>query len=360
MNLKSRPTIYIDQRSSNARHILSGLDVYLIDDPYQADLLWLRGGVEAAYPVLKRGQLINHFPGESAMINKGKLTGHLNAHENIDFYPESYRLFDPGECQACFEQLAREEDPAQIWILKPASLSRGIGIKILREFDGLRRQYLERDLSQPVVDPELEYIAQRYISNPLLLEGKKSELRVYWMIASVDPLRVLMFDEGTVRLTTEAYSLDDLDNPLIHVTNIYQQKRHGDSNPEATLKWTFADLGIYLSEELGIADSTFLENDFKPRIRACLQVVAEAVAADLSEDRTEASCFGVYGADIILDASLKPWLTEIQKNPGLSHDDPVKSKLVPEMLREAVEIALAREAGDWRDLPRRFEWIVGP
>jgi hypothetical protein len=294
------------------------------------------------------------------MINKGKLTGHLNAQRNIDFYPESYRLFDPGECRAFFDRIGRSENREQIWILKPASLSRGIGIKILREFDALRRQYLERDLSAPVVDPQLEYIAQRYIANPLLLEGRKSELRVYWMIASVDPLRVLMFDEGTVRLTTEAYSLDDLDNPLIHVTNLYQQKQHAEANREATLKWNFADLETYLSEDLAIADAGFLENDFKPRIKSCLKTVAAAVAADLCESRTEASCFGVYGADVILDASLKPWLTEIQKNPGLSHQDPVKRKVIPEMLREAIEIALARETGDWHGLPRRFEWIIGP
>ena len=74
---------------------------------------------------------------------------------------------------------------------------------------------------------------------------------------------------------------------------------------------------------------------------------------------TEASCFGLYGADIILDGSLKPWITEIQKNPRLSHSDPVKAQLLPVMLREAVLIALAADSGDWQDLPQRFQWIIG-
>lgn len=360
VELKAGPQFYLDRRSTNARRILSAFDADLVADPAQADLLWLRRGVGKMLPQLEPGQLINHFANEGAMINKGRLTGNLNRIGAPDFYPTSFRLYDATECQAFFDQLPGKDEPVQHWILKPANLSKGIGIKVLREFDGLHRQYQAGDLSDPVVDPKLEYIAQRYIENPLLLNGKKSELRVYWMIASIDPLRVLLFDEGTVRLTTQEFSLEDLDNPLIHVTNTYQQKRHGNLDSAANLKWTFADLESYLVEDLAIAQAGFFENDFKPRVRACLKTVVEAVAAQLADTKTEASCFGVYGADVILDATLKPWLTEIQKNPGLSHDDPIKINIVPEMLLEAVRIALANELDDWRELPRRFEWVIGP
>ena len=47
---------------------------------------------------------------------------------------------------------------------------------------------------------------------------------MYWLIASLNPLLVLMYPEGTVRLTTKKFKLSHLDDPLIHITNLYQQK----------------------------------------------------------------------------------------------------------------------------------------
>ena len=237
--------------------------------------------------------------------------------------------------------------------------ARDVALTRSRVVSELRRQFEQNDLSQPVVDPEIKYIAQRYLTDPLLLEGKKSELRVYWMIASLEPLRVLMFDEGTVRLTTEKFSLVDLDNPLVHVTNTYQQKKHSGNQSEDELKWTFADLQNYLHRDLGVAGPEFIESELKPRIGNCLLRVVEAVAEELADTQTAAACFGVYGADVILDVSLKPWITEIQKNPGLSHGDPIKVNIVPHMLREAVQIAWGCHMGSMGDLPRRFEWLTG-
>lgn len=68
-----------------------------------------------------------------------------------------------------------------------------------------------------------EFVAQRYILNPLLLNGKKMEIRTYWMIASLEPF-IVLYHDGTVRLTTQDYKKDDWSNPLIHITNTAQQK----------------------------------------------------------------------------------------------------------------------------------------
>ncbi|MBT7874247.1 MAG: hypothetical protein HN758_07465, partial [Verrucomicrobia bacterium] len=68
---------------------------------------------------------------------------------------------------------------------------------ILWQFDELRKQLAGRASSDPVLDESLDYVAQRYIKRPLLLDGRKSEVRFYWLIASVDPLLVLIYPEGT-------------------------------------------------------------------------------------------------------------------------------------------------------------------
>ncbi len=75
----SRPIVYLDPRSRNARRILGDMDFDMVNSPEFADLLWLRRGYREAYGHLKQHQLINHIPNEGAMIDKGRLTGNLKA-----------------------------------------------------------------------------------------------------------------------------------------------------------------------------------------------------------------------------------------------------------------------------------------
>ena len=95
-----------------------------------------------------------------------------------DFYPQTYTLYDEAECRAFFAQLPATDEEDNLWILKPVDLSKGIGVRIMWQFDALRQLYQPRDDDE--LFPEIqEYIIQRYIKNPLLLQGHKSEFRLY-------------------------------------------------------------------------------------------------------------------------------------------------------------------------------------
>ena len=198
-----------------------------------------------------------------------------------------------------------------------------------------------------------------------MLDQRKSEIRIYWLIASLEPLRVLMYREGTTRLTSQPFKLDDFENPLIHITNAFQQKNHPDFDPAVELKWEFDRLERHLVEERGLAAPGHLERELRPRLRACLAFVARAARERLASPPTQGHYFGLYGADFILDGRLRPWLTEVQRGPGLSHDDPVKARLIPPMLAEALRIVLEIQAQRRAGEPpgplasvRNFEWVV--
>lgn len=344
------------------------------DNAEQAAMLWMRKNYRGKMNTLKPFQLINHFPNERVVINKGHLTETLARFDRVrdngclpasEFYRESYRLYSPRERAEFFAQLPEKDDPENIWIYKPGNSSRGRGIEIMWQFDQLRKEY-ETWGDRTITDADDQGIMQRYIKNPLLLDGRKSEIRVYWLVANLDPLMVLLYPEATVRLNSLPYKLDDFDNQLVHVTNVYQQKNHPDFDPDVVLKWKFEKLGRYLSEDLGRVGPDFLPDHLIPRIRDILATVSYAMKDELAAKLpTPGHSFAVFGADLIIDDNLNPWLSEVQKGPGLSFSDPVKSEVIPPMLGEAARIAFEMRRNRIRQIPHRdltsverYQWVV--
>jgi len=343
------PRVYFDPASLNAAKLLSGLPAERVESAPEADLLWIRKNPGAWYDKLGSFQAINHIPLERCMIRKGDLAQNLHRYgasqpqatfSHLDFLPTTYCLYDPEERAAFVEQLPEVDHPENLWILKPSNLSKGLGMKILWDLASLRKALSK---SGPITfkfeGRTVDYVIQRYVKNALLLDGKKSNIRIYWLIASLDPLLVLMYTEGTVRFTLQPYKLDDFDNPLIHFTNAFQQKKHPGYRPDAVPKWNLSRLQEYLLKET-LAPGNFFEDVLKPRLRQILAYVVRANIESLKQTPSSGLFFGLYGADFILDDQLTPWLTEIQKGPGLSFNDPLQQRLKPPMLGGAVSIVL--------------------
>ena len=368
------PRIYFDSASVNASKLLSGLAAERVDSATEADLLWIRKNPGAWYDKLGPLQAINHIPLERCMIRKGDLAQNLHRYgvsqsqatfSHSDFLPTTYCLYDPEERAAFIEQLPEVDHPENLWILKPSNLSKGLGMKILWDLASLRKA-----LSNPgpitfkFEGRTVDYVIQRYVKNALLLDGKKSNIRIYWLIASLEPLLVLMYTEGTVRFTLQPYKLDDFDNPLIHFTNAYQQKRHPEYRPDAVPKWNLTRLQEYLSKEK-VAPGNYFEDVLRPRLRQILDYIVRANIESLKQTPSSGHFFGLFGADLVLDDQLTPWLTEIQKGPGLSVNDPLQQRLKPPMLGGAVSIVLEILALKRKGQPltalsstHGFEWVI--
>lgn len=72
------------------------------------------------------------------------------------------------------------------------------------------------------VDPAEHCVAQKYITNPFLMDDLKFDLRLYVLVYGVNPLRIFLFKDGLVRLATEAYvkpTDENIDNLFMHLTN---------------------------------------------------------------------------------------------------------------------------------------------
>ncbi len=371
--LQERRTIYCDSDSQNALTIFTAAGYPLVEDPDEAELLWIREGYKKYKDKLKPFQLLNHFPKERELTDKGHLAENLQRFDQVqtkydfgvkDLIQETYCLYKPEEREKFFAQMPPEDSKENLWILKPRESSQGEGIFILWEFQELRKVFENprRYLYDPVANP---CIIQRYIQNPLLLDGRKSEIRIYWLIASLNPLLVLIYKEGTVRLNSRPFSLEDFDNTLIHVTNVYQQETHPEYDPSIVLKWSWAYWEKYLIEERKLAPENYVEAQLKPQLKRMFSFVIDAARDALAQHPETGLFFGLLGADIIFDDKLHPWLTEVQRGPGLSFDDPIKKEVIPPMLSEAAAIMLEvrRRKRDGLSLEKldavkNFEWVV--
>ena len=112
------------------------------------------------------------------------------------------------------------------WIMKPTGKSQGAGIFLINKLSKLKRWSREAKTSfHPTIGKE-SYVISRYIDNPLLIGGKKFDLRLYVLVTSFRPLKAYLFKLGFCRFCTVKYdtSVNEIDNMYIHLTNVSVQK----------------------------------------------------------------------------------------------------------------------------------------
>jgi len=69
-------------------------------------------------------------------------------------------------------------------------------------------------------------VISKYISNPLLINGLKFDLRLYVLVTSFDPLKIYIYNEGLVRFASEPYDISNIkQNVFAHLTNYSINKK---------------------------------------------------------------------------------------------------------------------------------------
>ena len=115
-----------------------------------------------------------------------------------------------------------KRNPNMIWIMKPAGSSQGKGIFLATKVDQIKKW-------APNYKPEIRkepFVISQYIDNPLLIGGKKFDIRMYVLVTSYKPLKVYIHERGFTRFCTVKYTrnISDLDNLMVHATNVHLAK----------------------------------------------------------------------------------------------------------------------------------------
>ena len=128
----------------------------------------------------------NHFPGMSAVCRKGELAKNISALQALapqlfTFLPASWCL--PADLNALKDHLRAVRDGSRAsthpltFIVKPVKGSQGAGIQLCPAHLPSITRAAQEAADDVGARGAREVVVSEYISNPLLLEGRKFDLR---------------------------------------------------------------------------------------------------------------------------------------------------------------------------------------
>lgn len=265
--------------------------------------------------------------------------------DEFNFIPNTWCLNEIGYCMPGgvveffdhLKNLKKENKLGDVkFVYKKGGKNRGQGVKI-------KRGYKKGDcyLYGRPYDIVSEYI------EPHLIFGKKSSMRLYCLVTSLDPLCVYFYDEGFVIFATENYLKEDetlskymhLTNHCINKENVKGWKQNDDVTKFAESYATISSYKKYLSDNK-IVDPDVVFSKIKDIVVKSVLAYCERYKGFLQSLQTP-SCknfFSLIGVDIMLDENLKPYLLELNCNPSILENDKILQFVDTKMFVDALNI----------------------
>ncbi|KAG8562076.1 hypothetical protein GDO81_015583 [Engystomops pustulosus] len=299
-------------------------------------------------------QKVNHFPRSYELTRKDRLYKNVQRMQqthgmrNFNLLPHTYLM--PGEYEEFCNAFSKDRGP---WIVKPVASSRGRGV------------YLVNSPSQISLEENL--LVSRYISNPLLIDGFKFDVRLYVLITSYDPLVVYLYEEGLTRFATVRYdrSTKNIKNQFMHLTNYSVNKRSSDyvscDDPEVEdygNKWSMSAMLRYLKQE-GKDTAALMSQVEDLIVKTVISGELPIATACKAFQVHRGNCFELYGFDVLIDGNLRPWLLEVNLSPSLACDAPLDMKVKASMISDMLTL-IGMECQDPRQKPGREKRVSRP
>ena len=212
-----------------------------------------------------------------------------------------------------FDIFLKQYDPKDIYILKK-NLQRKQGLLLTKDINKIK-YYINNDFK----------IIQKYIHNPLLINNRKINLRLYLLIiCHKNKVNFHFHKKGKCIYTNLDYKNNDL-NPERNITSLNITNYIYNNRPESLDE---------LEKFLGKNKYDLIMNDIIGITKLCCLAIKNNICK--SDNIKNSIRFQLFGLDYVIDNNLKSYLLEINKGPNMSYksgkDKELKSKIMSDII----------------------------
>ncbi|KAL4492542.1 hypothetical protein ABPG72_007655 [Tetrahymena utriculariae] len=273
-------------------------------------------------------QMANHIPGKWSITNKNVVIDNYREYQKKQFVdaqickrtmtsmPRAFRLYDEDECKQFFAHIQSQEYEELMkkqsfsFLLKEGQdVHRGEGVHLFTS--KLREETMQKyDKGSKCGEILDKIIAQKYISNPLKYEGYKLELRIYFLIASTNPLIIYVQKQNFLKKCQLPFDIQSTERAS-HICNI--SAPYGQSKSSG-FDIFLEELTEYFLEKGIIKNPKWLEETIYPQIYRTLVHLVRSGQQNLLKD---SRFFESFAVDLIIDENQRVWFLENNPNPQI-------------------------------------------
>mmetsp|Transcript_17086 Transcript_17086/g.19687 ORF Transcript_17086/g.19687 Transcript_17086/m.19687 type:complete len:541 (+) Transcript_17086:70-1692(+) len=315
-----------------------------VDKTDEAHLIYSYNNWAGWAAELQPWQRFNYIPDLEKWNEKSRFAFYYKQYETKTnsppsvYVPESYILTqNKDEIEAFRNVLEGPRNGKNYpWVHKLSAVNQGKGITILppnsQDLLDLPDKALEELSEHPDhhFNPKEQSIVQQYICNEMIWGNqRKFDVRMYWFVASLDPL-IVLYHDGYTRVGNSAYSETTWKDTRSHLTS------HTGLGAETKSSFALFEQELLEQYERKPLDqrpnfppntSTPIEhvrNQFKAALAEMVLIMKDESfnAPDVNKDDRLSSENGYqfYCADFIIDNDFDVWFIEPQNGCGLDED----------------------------------------
>ncbi|KAJ1967353.1 tubulin--tyrosine ligase [Dispira parvispora] len=191
-----------------------------------------------------------------------------------------------------------------------------------------------------------EWVIQRYIDQPLLLNGhRKFHIRAY--VLAVGGVEVFLWEDMLSLFAGYPYHNQDLNDTSAHLTNTCLQTDRLDFDETTVIKrfWQLHEDPdpTLIQHELRRLTKTDLDRVFQ-QIKLILRELFDAVTSEMTTFQTRSQSFEMFGFDLLVDNQLQTHLLEANAYPDFKQTGSQLQDIVQGFFQATVELVNTRSS----------------
>lgn len=269
-----------------------------------------------------------------------------------EYFPDSWVMYDKTQCLKFFmefnspEYFRLKKERGVVYMRKIAGfvhMAEGVFPVYQKEENYIRRLYRSGlDCGKVKQHAIMQYM----VPNPLLLDGRKFDFRIFLFVASTNPTIAYYYD-GNLKVSLHEYDTNSTE-PGVFITNIALSKTlFEEAEKNGTYKgltseqlrskvhWTYDDFFNYLWNTGKITDPDWIKNYLRREMKKLLVHVTRMTQRKFDK---KSSTSELYGVDLVIDEDLKLWFIEANQKPMIQGWTPEIVPYFDKLLEDSFEV----------------------